>query len=229
MTLPIAGRLVMTAVGLSAAYGLSRQCRRPGGWLGRRVARAMNFSHGGLTAWGLGFISIEPRWRILDVGCGGGRTIHRMAALASEGHVDGVDYSVASVATARETNAQLIQTGRVTIQQASVSQLPFAEGTFDFVTAVETHYYWPDLHHDLRELFRVLKPLGRLAIIAETYKGRRADWLYRPVMRLLFRATYLSLDEHRAALAGAGFVDVMVHEDRPRGRMCVIGTRPGAT
>jgi hypothetical protein len=50
----------------------------------------------------------------------------------------------------------------------------------------------------------VLKPDGRLLIVAETYRSRRIDWLYRPVMRLL-RATYLSVDEHRALFERAGF------------------------
>jgi SAM-dependent methyltransferase len=225
MTFDLARRLVTIAFGLWAGYALSRQCRRPAGWFGRRVARAMNVSHAGLTAWGLGFVSIASRWRILDIGCGGGQTIRLMAALANEGHVDGVDYSAASIATAVQTSADLISAGRVAVQQTSVSQLPFADRSFDLATAVETHYYWPDFPRDLREVLRVLTPGGRIAIIAETYKGRRHDWLYRPAMRLIFRATYLSLDEHRAALTAAGFVNVEVHEDRPHGWMCAVGTR----
>jgi ubiquinone/menaquinone biosynthesis C-methylase UbiE len=226
MTFDVARRIVTTGLGLWAAYALSRQCRKPTGWLGRRLARSMNISHARVTSWGLGHVTIDPRARILDVGCGGGRTIRRMASIATDGHVDGVDYSPASVATAQNTNADLIQSGRVSVQQASVSQLPFADASFDFVTAVETHYYWPNLPGDLREVRRVLTPNGRFLIIAETYRGRRMDWLYRPVMRLLLRATYLSLNEHHAALAEAGFVDVVVDDDWRHGWMCAVGTRP---
>lgn len=42
---------------------------------------------------------------------------------------------------------------------------------FDLATAVETHYYWPDLNADMQEVLRVLKPVGTLIIIAEAYKG----------------------------------------------------------
>jgi SAM-dependent methyltransferase len=228
MTFDLARRLVTGAIGLVLAFSLIRQCRRPTGWFGRRVARAMNVSHGSLTTWGLSHVTVDRRARILDVGCGGGQTIRRMADLAADGRVDGVDYAPASVAIASQTNAALIQAGRVTVQQASVSNLPFEDRTFDVVTAIETHYYWPDFAASLREVRRVLKPGGQFAIVAETYKGRRMDWLYRPVMTGLFRATYLSLDEHRAALIDAGFVKVQVVDDRPHGWMCATGVRPDA-
>ena len=227
MNIAIARRIATMAIGIAAAYALSRQCRRPAGWLGRRLARAMNLSHGSLTAWGLQHVEIEPGWRVLDVGCGGGQTIRSMAAMTPAGLVEGVDYSEASLAVARQKNVDLLASGRVTVQRASVSQLPFSDGSFDLVTAVETHYYWPDLPRDLREILRVLKPSGRLVIIAETYKGRRMDWLYRPAMRFLLRATtYLSLEEHREALTEAGFTDVAIDAERMRGWMCAVGARP---
>jgi len=226
MTGTVVARLVWTGFGLGAAYAVTRQCRRPSGWLGRRAARAMNITHARLTAWGLGFVRIEPDWRVLDVGCGGGQTVRTIAGIIRTGRVDGVDYAPASVAVARQTNADLIASGLVAVQQASISQLPFSDGSFDLITAIETHYYWPDLPRDLREAHRVLKPQGRLLIIAETYKGRRMDWLYRPVMELLLRATYLSPDGHRAAMTDAGFVAVTVHTDPSRGWICLVGLRP---
>jgi SAM-dependent methyltransferase len=228
MTAALAWRLAKIALAIAAGYALVRQCRKPTGWLGRRVARAMNIGHARLTAWALTHVTIAPRSRTLDIGCGGGQTIRTMAAAAPEGHVDGVDYAPASVVVARECNADLIQSGRVTVQQASVSKLPFADASFDLVTAIETHYYWPDLPRDLREVLRVLAPGGRLIVVAEAYKGRRMDWLYRPVMRGLLRASYLSLDEHRAMLTEAGFADVELHAHSSGGWMCVVGKRPEA-
>jgi SAM-dependent methyltransferase len=38
---------------------------------------------------------------------------------------------------------------------------------FDIVTAVKTHFWWPNLPSDMREVFRVLKPGGTLIFIAE--------------------------------------------------------------
>src|SRR6185312_14194034 len=155
--------------------------------VGRFMARSMNASHAALTRWGLSHVDIGSQWAILDVGCGGGRTIETLAS-ATSGAVCGVDYSAASVAVARQRNRAAIEAGRVRIDEASVSALPFADETFDLATAVETHYYWPDLPANVREVVRVLKPDGAFIIIAETYRGRRYDWLYRPVMQLMLGA-----------------------------------------
>jgi SAM-dependent methyltransferase len=186
----------------------------------------MNISHAALTAWGLEHVAIRDDFRILDVGCGGGRTIDRLAQVATRGKVFGVDYSEESVATARETNARWIEQGRVDIQIGAVSRLPFPDATFDLVTAVETHYYWPDLPRDVREVRRVLRSGGTFAIVAEAYRGRRNDWLFRPTMTLLLRATYLTPEQHRQLLVDAGFVDVQLFEDQAKGWICATGSRP---
>jgi ubiquinone/menaquinone biosynthesis C-methylase UbiE len=183
----------------------------------------MNLSHAALTDWGLQQVRIEPSFTILDVGCGGGRTIRELAGIVTAGRVFGVDYSMASVEASRETNRDAVGAGRVDIQHGTVSQLPFADAMFDLVTAVETHYYWPDPKHDAREILRVLRPGGTLLVIAEAYKGRYG-WLFQLAM-LPMRAKLLSADEHRAWLETAGFTDVRVSEKRGRGWICVSGKR----
>ncbi len=214
--------------GLTAAvvWFFVGQCRKPSWWLGRAIARAMNANHSGVTDWGLAQVAVASRFTVLDVGCGGGRTVQKLAAMASAGSVYGLDYSSASLATARQTNRQLIADGRVVLARGTVSQLPFPSTVFDVVTAVETHYYWPNFEADLREIARVLKPGGRLVIIAETYKGQRFGALFRPAMKLL-RARYLSLAEHRDAFGAAGFTDVAVSSE-PSGWICAVGTKPAA-
>jgi len=202
---------------------MTNQVRKPSGRMGRAVVTRMNFSHAALTDWGLEHVRIEPSFTILDVGCGGGRTIHEMAARATAGRVLGVDYSEASVEASREANRDAVADGRVEVQQGSVSRLPFADAMFDLVTAVETHYYWPDLPNDAREILRVLKPGGTLLVIAEAYMGRYG-WLFQLAM-LPMRAKLMSADEHRAWLETAGFTGVEVSEKRGRGWICVTGRR----
>jgi len=202
---------------------MTNQVRKPSGRMGRAVVTRMNFSHAALTDWGLEHVRIEPSFTILDVGCGGGRTIREMAARATAGRVLGVDYSEASVEASREANRDAVADGRVEVQHGSVSRLPFADAMFDLVTAVETHYYWPDLANDAREILRVLKPGGTLLVIAEAYKGRYG-WLFQLAM-LPMRAKLMSADEHRAWLETAGFTGVEVSEKRGHGWICVTGRR----
>lgn len=211
-------------IGIAAAIVVVRQCRRPTWLPGRLLATVMNRSHAALTEWGLEHVAIDPRATILDVGCGGGAAVRRLASIAVDGKVFGVDYAPASVATARRTNGARIAAGQVDIQLASVSALPFPADTFSVVTAVETHYYWPNLRENLHEILRVLEPGGTVVLIAEAYRGRRDDWLYRPAMRLLGGA-YLSKSEHCEVLAAAGFADVSVFENRAKGWICVRGTK----
>jgi ubiquinone/menaquinone biosynthesis C-methylase UbiE len=217
--------LIRIAVAIVVAAWLMQQVRKPGGWVGRAVARAMGMSHSAMTDWGLQQLTVAKNASVLDVGCGGGRTVGKLAALAPEGRVVGLDYSAASVAVARKTNAEAIQAGRVAIEQGSVAALPFPDGTFDIVTAVETHYYWPNLAASVREVFRVTKPGGTFALIAETYRGGPLVWLYTPVMALL-RAAFLTDAEHRDLLSQAGFSEVSTEHAKGKNWICATGRRP---
>jgi len=204
-----------------------RQCRKPSWWPGRLFLWIMNLRHARVTNWGLSYVPIDKHFTILDVGCGGGRTIHTLASMASEGKVHGIDYSQASVAAAKRTNRREIESGRVDVQQASVSALPFPDSTFDLVSAVETHYYWPKPISDLQEILRVLKPGGRLVIIAETYKGERFDKVFTVAMKLL-GARYLSVNDHHDLFTAAGYADIAIIEERHRGWLCGVARKPEA-
>jgi ubiquinone/menaquinone biosynthesis C-methylase UbiE len=187
------------------------QCRKPAGFFGRMTLRRMNASHSKLTDWGLTHATVEPGFTMLDVGCGGGRTVSKLAAMAAEGKVDGIDFSEESVAASRRYNAQAIREGRVEIHLADVGKQPFAGDTYDLVAGVETHFWWADIAAGLREIRRVLKPGGTVVLIAEVYKG--ADAL---ASRMCERAApvtgmkMLTPDEHREALASAGFAEVRI-------------------
>jgi ubiquinone/menaquinone biosynthesis C-methylase UbiE len=188
----------------------------------------MNLSHSRVTDWGLGQVQVGKTDIILDVGCGGGRTVSKLSALAAQGKVYGIDYSAESVAASKRTNARGIDAGQVEIRQASVTQLPFSDGMFDLVTGVETHFWWPDLGGGMREIFRVLRPGGMLVLIAEVYEqsetkaGQLAEkYASRTGMKLL------SEEEHRQLFEKAGYSDVRtVVEERGGGWICAMGRKP---
>lgn len=201
-------------------------CQNPTGWLGRWVLRSMNSRHSKVTDWGLSQASIGKQDIILDVGCGGGRTVSKLAAIATQGKVYGIDHSAESVAMAVRMNKQWIDLARVEVREASVSRLPFSEGAFDVITAVETHFWWPALPTDLREVLRVLKPGGRLIIIAEVYKGSQA-FTSKAVEKYSEKTgmALLSIEEHRALLTDAGYWEVHVIAEPSKGWICCIGSK----
>ncbi len=128
---------------------------------------------------------------------------------------------------AMRTNKQWIDIARVEVREASVSGLPFSDGAFDVITAVETHFWWPALPTDLREVLRVLRPSGKLIIIAEVYKGAKS-FTSRAVERYSEKTgmAFLSVEEHRELLTNAGYSDVQVITEPSKGWICCIGSKP---
>ena len=225
--MPGAGFLIRAVVSLVAIAIVISQCRKPKWFVGRAYLRAMNRSHAALTSWGLTHVSIGKGDTILDVGCGGGQTIRTLAASASDGKVFGLDYSPESVNVSRHVNSDLIATGRVDVQPGSVSSLPYPDSTFDLVTAVETHYYWPDPVHDLREILRVLKPGGKLLMIAEVYRRNQRDVIHPAVMKVL-GGRCPGVDEFKAQFAAAGYASIEFDERRGKGWICALGVKDGS-
>lgn len=207
--------------------GRVNQCQKPTGWIGRLVLWNMNSRHSKLTDWGLSYVDVKAQDIVLDVGCGGGRTVTKLAGMASEGKVYGIDYSKESVAFAGKMTRKLIAARRVEIQEASVSQLPFSEDMFNLVTAVETHFWWPDLPAGMREILRVLKPGGTLIVIAEVYKGANTTVSklaekYAPISGMKL----LSVDEHRELFENAGYSDIHVDVEGGKGWICGVARKP---
>ena len=213
---------------MSAANKVIAQCRKPSGFFGRFILWDMNRHHSKLTDWGLSHVSIKPNDKILDVGCGGGRTINKLAAIANAGKVYGIDYSAESVAAARRANAYWIDIGRVEIEQGSVSQLPFADESFDLVTAIETHLFWPNLPNDFHEILRVVKAGGALLVVAEIYKGgKHLEGVRKKIFEkhLAANMNLLTPDEHRELFANAGFLKADILEEPDKGWICGVGTK----
>ena len=200
---------------------LLSQCGKPRGRFGRFLVRGMNFGHSGLTRWGLTKVEISENASILDIGCGGGRTLERLASLTRLGKAVGIDYSKDSVAVARKRNQRLIASGRVEVIHGSVSSMPFPDATFDLVSAVEAYYFWPDIAGDLAEVRRVMKPSGQLVIIAGMYRGSRFDKRNERLIRAGGMRCF-SVQEFEETLQHAGFPAVAVTVEPRKGWICVV-------
>ena len=183
-------------------------CAHPRGMMGRMMLRFMNFGHAPLTNWGLDLVEFQPGWTMLDVGCGGGASLNRLLKRSDGAQVYGIDISEESVAKARKVNAAMLDK-RVFVSQGSAKNLPFDDGKFDLVTAVETIYFWPDLPGCLKEVSRVLKPGGQFAIMVEV-PNTDSVWT-----NLVEGMTVYTPEELKNQLSTAGFTSIQVFRKKP--------------
>ena len=108
-------------------------------------------------------LALRPGESVLDVGCGPGLQSAEMAAVVGpEGRVVGVDISETMLAMAQARSAGLPW---VELTRADALALPFAEGVFDAAVATQVYEYVADVDGALSELFRVMRPGGRVVIL----------------------------------------------------------------
>lgn len=106
--------------------------------------------------------------RGLDAGCGiGSHTLLLAEAVGPAGHVTGLDLSPEFLAHAREVVKKSSLSEQVSFQKGDVNELPFDENTFDWVWSVDcVGYPTGEFLQLLKELARVVKPGGSVAILA---------------------------------------------------------------
>jgi SAM-dependent methyltransferase len=119
-------------------------------------------------------LALPPGARLLDAGCGSGRTLDE---LARRGRVSGVDASPEAVAVARRR-------GHRDVRVADVAALPFPDATFDLVTCLDVVEHTPDDRATLAELRRVTRPGGLLVVTVPAYQ---ALWSWHDVVNRHFR------------------------------------------
>ncbi|WP_298518228.1 class I SAM-dependent methyltransferase [uncultured Methanobrevibacter sp.] len=203
--------------------GFFDNMRKPKGKLGNIQLKSMNKEHTPVSLWGLKHLDIKPDDIILDVGCGGGININRMAKKAKM--VYGVDYSIESVKLSKEVNRQEIYDGKVKVLEGNVAKLPFEDNTFDIVTAFETVYFWPDIEKCFGEVKRVLKP-GGIFLIGMESNG--SDNLIMKVSERLIDMTVYNDKEIKGFLKNNEFSDITVYLRDGRNKQEIIKKMDGS-
>jgi SAM-dependent methyltransferase len=179
-------------------HRLGEQLRHPRGLVGSCLGHAMALANARAYRVTLAQLDVRASDRVLELGFGPGRGIARLARLA--GRIVGIDRSAVMLRQAGRRNAGAIRAGNVALVQGSFDALPFADGSFDRVLAVNVAYFWPADAAVEREIARVTKPDARVAVYV-THATSMRDW---PVAR---GGSHRLFDEAgaRALLAAAGF------------------------
>ncbi len=165
----------------------------------------------------------DPRWpRLLDVGCGPGGCALELAA-AGYGQAFGLDRSGSMLRRAGVAARARGVGGRVALARGDAAALPFPSASFDAVTAHSLLYLVADPAAALREVHRVLRPGGAVALLEPAQLERGARALRRIAARspeFLFAAAAWRLaswaarrftgEELGALLSEAGFTEPCV-------------------
>jgi ubiquinone/menaquinone biosynthesis C-methylase UbiE len=168
---------------------LMRAFGRPKGFLGRLGGNVMARTNYKCAAWVIDLLDIQLDDKVLEVGCGPGVGIQILAGLASAGYVAGVDPSREMIEQARARNAKAIK--GVGLRHGSVESLPFEDNTFDKALAINSMQVWPDAAVGLREMRRVLKVGGRVALGFTPYSGQPKSGLAETLMATGFTNAHI--------------------------------------
>lgn len=122
---------------------------------------------------------------IVDMGCGPGLLAHDIAnEVGSEGRVVGVDTSMPMLGLAEHRCTDLPQ---VELLKGDVTDLTADEATFDAAACIQVLLYIDDTDKALSEIYRVLKPGGRVVIMETDWRG------------MVLNNTYFALTDKMAA------------------------------
>jgi ubiquinone/menaquinone biosynthesis C-methylase UbiE len=156
---------------------LMRMFGHPQGILGRLGGFIMARMNQQCAAWVIDLLGIQPNDSVLEVGFGPGVGIQLLARSVSGGYIAGVDPSEEMVQQAKARNVKAIESGRVDLRQGSVESLPFEDYTFNKALAINSMQVWPDAVAGLREMRRVMKPGGSIALGFTPYSGQSKSGL----------------------------------------------------
>jgi len=198
--------------------------RHPKGFWGKRALLAMNGKrHAALPQWALENLEISADASILDVGCGGGANIARLLKMCPNGHVTGIDFSSLAIDMAADVNNNAIVDRECIIVGGNAMQLPLAKAIFDLVIAFETIYYWASIEGGFSEIFRVLKPGGRVLIANERDGLLPED---ETLSKTVGGMRIYTQQEIEKTLIQVGFVDITSQRDEQRHFICVTARKP---
>jgi len=109
-------------------------------------------------------LKLQPGWMVLDVGCGtGASALPAAEGVGPGGKVIGVDLAENMLELARTKAAQR-HLQNIEFRLGDMTNLGFPDSHFDAIISVFSIFFVPDMEAAVRELWRMVKPGGKLAV-----------------------------------------------------------------
>lgn len=177
----------------------------PRGFTGRVTYMVMGRAHNSIYRNVAEVLAPRPDDDLLEVACGNGQFLKKYAPEVHS--IAGLDLSEVGVQAARKKHAARIAAGTGEFVQGDAGQLPWPDGSFTAVTAMNSVIAFPQPVQSMKEIHRVLRPGGRAVISIEWHAGDGKDYSKD---RIRYRLHIWSEDEVRSMMEEAGFSDVTI-------------------
>ena len=181
------------------------QFAKPTGFFGKILAKGMARGHKEFYKNALKVINPKKDDKYLEIGFGSGIFINKYLSHVSK--IAGIDYSEDMVKLASDINRKLVESGKAEFKQGYASSLLWADNEFTVVAAIEVFFFLDEIEKTLNEIFRVLKPGGRLIIEMAFNKDDGVD--HKRHIKKMNLKLY-SGEEMKKLLKKAGFNDIVI-------------------
>jgi len=177
---------------------------------------AAKYDEGRITGWfqytqalAISFLDLQPKSKVLDVGCGTGYAVLKLASILSEGEACGIDISSEMIERARTKIPDILE-GKVEFRQASSDNIPYPNAAFDHVLCTNSFHHYPDPIKTLKEIQRVLKPGGQIVIVENASDLSWYTWAWDRLLRIKEKGhvRYYTSQELGVLIKKAGFESV---------------------
>ncbi|MBW4622875.1 MAG: methyltransferase domain-containing protein [Cyanosarcina radialis HA8281-LM2] len=125
----------------------------------------------------LEYVDLPPQPRVLDIGCGTGRLLDRLATEFPDLQGTGLDLSPEMLRIARRSHHHH---PRLIFRSGNAENLPFADGQFDAIFSSFSFLHYPDPERVCQEVSRVLQVQGRFYLVDMTF-SQTAETQHLPI------------------------------------------------
>ena len=178
---------------------LAAQLRKPEGSNGKAVGKQMNKGNKFICLNSYKILNPHKNSLVLEIGMGNGLFIKDLFNISNPLKYIGLDFSQTMIDEATTSNQNFMNQQKVSFIKGSVETLPFEDNSIDYVTTTNTIYFWPNLIENTKEIYRVLKPNGKLLI------GYRSKELMDQIEVANYSFNKYTVDEIEQLLKNIGF------------------------
>lgn len=148
----------------------------------------------------------KAKFHMLDVGCGTGELAYSLADHFNDSKVRGIDISKTML---EKAGIKMKARKNIVFDQGDVEELPYDNNSFDIITCSHSFHHYPNKDKAMAEMYRVLKPEGRLMIIDGCVDVFLGKIVFDIVERMEKHVNHLFGNEFRELFRKSGFNNIV--------------------